>query len=122
MKSLCAAFAPGDAASALAPMDREMVWNEAENFPYADHNPYVGPMAIASGVFLRLATEWDQFQAIPEGFVDSGDIVVAVGRYRAHVQGDGVAINAKFAHVWWMRTGRQSGSSNIRILRRRRAR
>lgn len=35
------------------------VWNEAENFPYADGNPYVGSQAIVEGVFGRIVADWD---------------------------------------------------------------
>ena len=50
------AFAAGDVAGVLAAMSPDLVWHEAENFPYADRNPYRGPQAVASGVFARLAS------------------------------------------------------------------
>ncbi len=31
-----------------------IVWNEAENFPYADRNPYVGPAADCRRSFLSI--------------------------------------------------------------------
>lgn len=40
------AFAAGDVAAVLASMHPEIVWNEAESFPYADGNPYIGPQAV----------------------------------------------------------------------------
>jgi hypothetical protein len=94
-----AAFARGDAAAVLGAMDPGIVWNEAEHFPYADRNPYVGPGAVAEGVFLRLATEWEQFQVIPEEILDAGERVVALGRYKATNKATGKAIDAQFAHV-----------------------
>ncbi len=109
VKSLYAAFARGDAPAAFAAMDPGIVWNEAENFPYADRNPYVGPMAIGEGVFMRLATEWDNFQALPEEFVDGGETVVALGRYKATHQTTGIALNAQFAHVWRVANGKIKG-------------
>src|ERR1017187_9682181 len=42
IQSLYAAFARGDGPAVLASMDPAIVWNEAENFLYADRNPYVG--------------------------------------------------------------------------------
>lgn len=103
---LYAAFARGDAAVVLGAMDPGIVWNEAESFPYADRNPYVGPGAVAEGVFLRLATEWDHFQAIPEEILDAGDTVVALGRYKAANKATGKAIHAQFAHVWRVSGGK----------------
>ena len=37
------AFGRGDIPAVLAQMDQSIEWNEAENFIYADRNPYVGP-------------------------------------------------------------------------------
>ena len=55
VRSLYDAFGRGDVPVVLAAMDPAIRWNEAENFPYADGNPYVGPDAILQGVFMRLA-------------------------------------------------------------------
>lgn len=106
MKSLYAAFAQGDGATVLAAMDPAIVWNEAENFPYADRNPYTGPAAVAEGVFGRLATEWEGFQVRPAEFLDAGDVVVALGRYHGTFLATGKVIEAQFAHVWRLNGGR----------------
>ena len=47
--NLYSAFAAGDAAAALALLHPRVVWVEAENAPYADRNPYIGPEAVAEG-------------------------------------------------------------------------
>ncbi len=109
VRSLYEAFARGDAPAAFGLMDPHIVWNEAENFPYADRNPYVGPMAIGEGVFMRLATEWDGFQAVPEELLDAGETVVALGRYKATHKGTRTPINAQFAHVWRVKSGKITG-------------
>lgn len=106
VQGLYAAFARGDGAAVLAGMDPGIIWNEAESFPYADRNPYVGPMAVAEGLFFRLATEWENFQAIPEIFLDAGDTIVVLGRYRGKYKTTGIAINAQFAHVWRVKNGK----------------
>ena len=103
IKNLYAAFARGDAAAVVGLMDPNIVWNEAENFPYADRNPYVGPGAIGEGIFFRFATEWDGFQVQPAEFLDAGDTVVAFGRYKGTFKATGSALNAQFAHVWRLR-------------------
>jgi len=106
MKSLYDAFARGDAATVLGGMDPDIVWNEAENFPYADRNPYVGPMAVAEGVFGRIAAEWDGFSVVPGEFLDAGDTVVALGRYTGTYKSTGKTIDAQFAHVWRISGGK----------------
>ena len=106
IRSLYEAFGRGDVPAVLAAMDPAIVWNEAENFPYADKNPYVGPNAIVEGVFARLGGEWDGFSVSLEELHDAGDIVVATGRYGGAHKKTGTRIHAQFAHVWGLRGGR----------------
>ena len=94
------AFAAGDIHGVVGRMSPDIVWNEAENFPYADGNPYCGPEAILGGVFARLGSEWDGFGAIPEEYLDAGDTVVVLGRYRGTCKATGLAMDAQLAHVW----------------------
>src|SRR5690242_10442418 len=61
IKALYQAFGRGDIPFVLAALDPEIEWNEAENFLYADRGPYIGPQAVLDGVFMRLATEWNNF-------------------------------------------------------------
>ena len=106
VESLYAAIAREDGPAALTQMDPEIVWYEAENFPYADRNPYIGPAAVAEGVFFRLATEWDNFQALPDEFLDAGDTIIVPGRYRATCKATGIALDAQFLHLWRLRNGK----------------
>jgi ketosteroid isomerase-like protein len=100
------AFARGDVPAVLAQLDPQVVWNEAENFIYADRNPYLGPQAVLEGVFARVGGEWDGFTATPEHIHDAGDTVVARGRYRGKYKTTGAAIDAQFAHVFDFRNGK----------------
>jgi len=106
LRSLYAAFASGDAPSVFARMDPAIVWTEAENFPYADRNPYIGPDAVAEGIFMRLATEWDNFEARPHEFLDAGDTVVVLGYYEGTYKATGKHLLAQFVHVWRVRDGK----------------
>ena len=106
VKGLYAAFGKGDVPSVLGAMDPQIVWNEAENFPQADRNPYVGPTAILEGVFMRLLAEWDGFTVTPEEVFDAGDTVVARGRYDGVHKKTGSKIHAQFAHFWTLRAGK----------------
>ena len=106
VRSIYAAFAAGDVPGVLSAMAPDMVWNEAENFPYADGNPYRGPEAIVSGVFARLGGEWDGFAAVPDEFLDAGGTVVVLGRYGGTYKATGQAIDSQMAHVWRVREGK----------------
>jgi uncharacterized protein len=94
-----AAMGRGDFPAAMGLIDAQVVWNEAENFLYADKNPYVGLDAVLSGVFGRLGPDWEGFSATPEEFVDGGDTVVVFGRYRGVYKATGARVNAQFVHV-----------------------
>ena len=105
IRGIYEAFARGDVAGVISKLAPELVWNEAENFVYADGNPYLGPKAVLDGIFMRLATEWDGFSVAPEEIVESGDTVIARGRYRATYKATAAAVDAQFVHVWKMRDG-----------------
>lgn len=45
------AFAKGDVPCVLRRIHDDIVWNEANNFPYPDSNPDIGPKAVLNGVF-----------------------------------------------------------------------
>ena len=100
IRGLYDAFAIGEVPGVLGRMSPDMVWNEAENFPYADGNPYVGPMAVAAGVFARCGGEWDSFAAVPDEILGAGDTVVALGHYHGSFKATGKAMKAQMVHVW----------------------
>jgi len=106
VRSIYAAFAAGDMPGVLSRMAPDIEWNEAENFPYADGNPYRGPEAIVAGVFARLGGEWDGFAAVPEEFLDAGETVVVLGRYGGTYKATGRPMHAQMAHVWRVRGGK----------------
>lgn len=100
------AFGVGDMPAVLGAMSADIIWNEANNFPYADGNPYVGPEAILNGVFMRCGTEWDGFSVNVTEIFDAGDVVVAVGHYRGTYLATGNAQETQMAHVWRISGGK----------------
>ena len=109
IRGLYEAFARGDVGNVLGRMSPDIEWNEAENFPYSDGNPYVGPGAIAAGVFARCGSEWDGFAALPEEFLDAGDTVVVLGRYGGTYKATGRTQNPQMVHVWRIKDGKAVG-------------
>lgn len=100
------AFASGDVPSVLAKMSPDIIWNEAENFPYADGNPYIGPDAIVEGVFARIGQDWDGFALTDQNLYSVEDnMVLVTGRYKGtHLQ-TGKSMYAQHVHVWWLEDG-----------------
>lgn len=102
-------FAQGDVESVLQQMAPDIVWNEAENFPYADRNLYIGPTAVLEGVFARIGEEWESFHVLPQEFLASADTVVVQGRYRGQYKKTNAHVDAQFAHVWSLADGKVTG-------------
>ena len=100
VKGIYHAFGTGDVPAVVAAMSPDIVWNEAENFPYADGNPYIGAEAILDGVFARIASEWDGFHVESEQFLDAGDTVIMIGRYAGTWRGTCQAMSPQVAHIW----------------------
>lgn len=109
VRGLYDAFAVGDVPGVLGRMSPDIVWNEAENFPYADGNPYVGPEAVAAGVFARCGSEWDGFGVAVDEIVDAGDTVIALGHYVGTYKATGRTQKAQLVHVWRIADGKLIG-------------
>ena len=106
VKGIYQAFATGDVGAVVGAMSPDVEWNEAENFPYSDGNPYNGPDAVLGGVFARIGEEWDGFAVEPREFVDGGDTVVMTGRYTGTHKATGRAMNPQVAHFWTLHGGK----------------
>ncbi|WP_282135371.1 ester cyclase [Seonamhaeicola maritimus] len=101
------AFAKGDIPNVLSALDPNIVWNEAENFPYADNNPYIGPDAVLNGVFARVGGDWDNFTLVDLKLHDmSNNYVLATGRYQGKYKKNGASINAQMSHLWQLKDGK----------------
>ena len=98
------AFASGDVPAVLSSLSPHIEWTEAEGFPLA--GTYIGPDAVLSGVFMRLATEWEGFAAPPHEFIDAGDTIVVLGKYSGKYVATGKRFSADYAHVWKLRYGK----------------
>ncbi|MBI5432702.1 MAG: nuclear transport factor 2 family protein [Planctomycetes bacterium] len=106
LRSVYSAFAAGDLPALLAHLHPEIRWNEAEGFPLADRNPYVGCDAIVQGVFVRIAEEWDDFQVEVGELAGSGDVVTVFGRYKARHKRTRKVLDVQCAHTWWLANGK----------------
>jgi len=106
IRNIYGAFETGDMAAFSAALAPDIVWNEAENYPYADRNPYVGAQAIMEGVFARTAQDFDGFAVSMTDLIDGGDRVVALGRYTGTSRTTGAPLDVQAAHVWTLADGK----------------
>ncbi len=98
IKNLYQAFAQGDVPGLLQSFDENIEWTEAEGFPYG--GTYLGGEAVVQNVFMKLATEWTDFKAAPDEFLDAGERIVALGNYSGSYNQTGKSMRVPFAHVW----------------------
>ena len=100
-----AAFAAGDIPAFAGYLHPDVVWNEAENYIYADNNPYVGPDAVLDGVIGRTVAEWDDFTATPERMISNGNEIAVMGRYTGTNRATGEYMDLQFVHVMTVEGG-----------------
>ena len=106
VKSMYEAFASGNIPVIIGALDPQVEWWEAENFIYADHNPYIGPNAVLEGVFMRIGNDWDGFAVGPEKVLDAGDVAIGYGYYSGTYKKNGAHVRAQFAHFFTFRGGK----------------
>lgn len=105
IQGLYDAFATGNVPGVLSAFDDNISWTEAEGFMYG--GTYEGPNGVLSGVFMRIATEWDCFTVISNKIVDGGDgNVISTGTYSGKYLKTGKSMSVPFAHEWELRDGK----------------
>ena len=106
VKGIYDSFRRGDAAAVLACFDSEILWAYPDSAFYAEGSPFKGPNEVFNKVFLRLATEWEDFKVEPLEYIAEGDRVVVLARETGVYRETGAAIDVDTAHIWTIREGR----------------
>lgn len=105
IKGLYDAFATGNVPAVLGAFDENISWTEAEGFMYG--GTYEGPNGVLTGVFMRIATEWENFAVVANKIVDGGDgNVISTGTYSGKFLKTGKSMSVPFAHEWELRDGK----------------
>lgn len=100
-----AAFSRGDLGGALALVDEDVRWHQAQGLPHG--GVYRGLAEVRRNVFDPIDADWwDEFDAVPESFLDAGEAVVVRGRYVGRAKATGAQLDVPFVHVWELRGGR----------------
>lgn len=98
------AFGKGDLPGVLANFHEDVEWHAAEGLPWG--GVHKGRDAVAQDVFGELLAAFDDFALEHERYLDSGDFVVALGRYSGKGKQGGKPLDAAFAHVWEFEDGK----------------
>ena len=105
IKGVYEAFAIGNVPAILGVFDENIAWTEAKGFMYG--GTYNGPNAILTGVFMRLATEWEGFAAKADTIIDGGDgNVAAIGSEGGKYLKTGKTSVVPCVHEWELRDGK----------------
>ncbi len=95
------AFARDDLDAVLGDMDPEIEWHQAQGLPHG--GLYHGLEEVRANIFDPLDEAWwDDFTADPDEFLDAGDQVVVIGRYRGVGKHTGKQLDVPFVHIWTM--------------------
>jgi ketosteroid isomerase-like protein len=93
----------------MGDMHPEIEWHQAQGLPHG--GLYRGLPEVKRNIFDPLDEEWwDEFTAVPDEFLDAGDQVVVIGRYRGRAKETGKQLDVPFVHIWSM-----SGDQAIRF-------
>jgi ketosteroid isomerase-like protein len=95
-----ATLAAGEVTAALALLDPDIEWFEAESSPYGRPGPIRGPEAVLREVWLPLQRDWERITVEPGDLIELPAGVLALVRYRGVRRGSGARLDAQAAHVW----------------------
>lgn len=104
VKNLYQAFSEGDIDAVFALLDPDIEWIESDGIPYG--GVFKGHEAIMHGVFTKIGTEWNDFTAHVDQFLDAGDVVVTLGSDSGTYKATGKTMSAPTASIWTIKNGR----------------
>ena len=110
MRGAYEAFNRADIPAVLAAFDERIEWSEPGGGA-APRGTYRGAESVGRDVFAAVPQHFAEIRAEPERFIDAGEHVAVVGRFRGRSKG-GRELDAPFAHVWAMRNGKAARFAN----------
>jgi len=76
----------------------EPVWNVSPGFPGG--GVYLGMAEVFGNFYTKLRNRYKKFGALPETFIDGGDIVTVLGFYKFEKPEEASLRFVRFAHTW----------------------
>jgi len=81
----------------------DLVW-DVSNLGWPDQQIYHGP-AGALQFNAEWAAAWDDWELVPEDYIDAGERVVVILNQRGRSKATGIPVEMRFAQVWTLRDG-----------------
>ena len=93
------AYARGDLDTALASVDPDIIWNPVEEAATQGHD------AIRANL-ERWETDFEDFEATPEEYIDAGDQVLVTIHWSGRGRGSGVQVDIRTYNLYTFRDGK----------------
>jgi ketosteroid isomerase-like protein len=93
------AYCRGDYEEASEYLAPDVVWDTGQELPAH------GPAAVRD-VWRRWDAEWEELETVAEEFIDAGDRLVVIVRYRGRGRVSGIEVNDRQFEVHTLRDGR----------------
>ncbi len=107
VKDLYSAFAARDRERLIALLHPDIEWHQNEGFPNGGRHR--GAQVVLDEVLARFRSEWTQWRAEVDEWLDAGAHIIAIGAYHGTHKQTGRDMRAAFAHVYEVEDGRITG-------------
>jgi uncharacterized protein len=84
----------------------DVEWHQAEGHPYSGGRPWRGPAEVVEHVVNPINNDWDGYQTSVDEFIDAGDRIIVLGRYRGTYKATGGVVDAAVCTIYRVRAGR----------------
>ena len=81
----------------------DLIW-DVSNLGWPDQQIYRGPEG-AMQFNAEWAAAWDDWEMVPEDYIDAGERVVVILIQRGRSKATGIPVEMRFAQVWTLRDG-----------------
>jgi hypothetical protein len=102
VRKFYAALSRGEADAALALLDEEVKWIEAERTPYYT-GEVIGVAAVVKTVLEPINRDFENFAVTASDFLTDANRTAAFGLYTGRHRTSGGDLRAPFVHVWTVR-------------------
>ncbi|WP_154325924.1 MULTISPECIES: nuclear transport factor 2 family protein [Haloferax] len=104
LESAYEAYNRGDIDAVLSVFSEDIEWIEPDGAP--SPGSHIGPDAVLNDIFMETMATFEDLSVEPERFIDGGDTVVGVGRFRGKDRESGNRFDVSFAHICDMKDGK----------------
>ncbi len=101
VKKFYSSFKAKDKQTYLQLCDDVIEWTITDN--KSSHTTYLGKTAVFEKYFRSLFSNFTEFHAMPEEFLDVGDVVVVLGKYQIVTKKVKETVLVPFVHVYTIR-------------------